>query len=102
MAKASGVFHLILGVLSLVTIAVIIRTFTLKPRSINKAECTPLDTDFIQADQSLVSRFQKALTFQTISTNPGDALVKPELQSALTGLRKYIYESKNEFLYCIP
>lgn len=69
---------------------VVIRTFTWHIRAIDKQECKSVDTDFIKADRNLLSRFQQALKFKTVSTLPGDARHNVALQMQLLQLQKYI------------
>lgn len=71
-------------------VVVLIRTFTLQPRTIKAPECKPLDTDFIQADKNLVGRFRKALQYQTVSWAKHDYN-----SSELTKLREFIKTSKS-------
>ena len=67
-----NVIFLLFALIFLVMVIITARTLTISNREEELEECTPMDTDFIKADKDLVGRFRKAITFQTISRNPGD------------------------------
>jgi len=58
-------------VVLVVTAAVIVRTFTVKPRTILAPPCTEDESGFIRADKEMIKRFQTSLKFETISWEPG-------------------------------
>ena len=53
---------------------VLVRTFTLTRRNIDVSDCSPFDSDFIEAgiESDKLKRFQEALRIQTIAREPGD------------------------------
>ena len=82
----------------LVMVIITARTLTLTAREEELEECTPMDTDFIKADKQLIGRFCKAITFKTISRNPGDYN-----RAELLQLQDYIKNGKfnNKVVYII-
>ena len=62
---------LLLGI-TVIIVVIVLRTATLKPRSIKGPPCKPEDSDFIRADKNVITNFRTALSFQTISKAPHD------------------------------
>ncbi|XP_071481413.1 N-fatty-acyl-amino acid synthase/hydrolase PM20D1-like [Diadema antillarum] len=59
----------LLGLLVLTLAAIfLIRTVTFPSMQPQVTKCTPLDTDFIQADSGLKKRFKEAIRFQTVTS----------------------------------
>lgn len=73
-----------------VTVIIVARTFTYTVSSIEKPACSPIDSDYIKADDEAIRRFQQALRYKTVSTETGDARRLPELQNELKRLLNHI------------
>ena len=63
-------FSLIVVAVSCVMCVIIIRTWTLSFRSDRVRPCKSSDADFIAATDDVISRFQQALRFKTVSLKP--------------------------------
>ncbi|KAJ8301966.1 hypothetical protein KUTeg_020953 [Tegillarca granosa] len=57
-------------IFSVLFIIIAIRTWTFSVRVDKVRECRSVDSDFIQATDEVIERFQKALKFQTVSVEP--------------------------------
>ena len=64
-AKPAGLF--LLTVIALVTVVVLIRTFTMKVRTVAARKCSSSDADYIPLTEKRLENFRQALRFQTVA-----------------------------------
>ena len=63
--------YLFLAALSAIVLIVIVRTVKFSHHPTASVPCLPSDLDYINADETVIKRFQKAITFETVSYDVG-------------------------------
>ncbi|XP_074609923.1 N-fatty-acyl-amino acid synthase/hydrolase PM20D1-like [Acropora palmata] len=69
---AARLKYFLLSLVFSILLIIIIRTMILSKHPHASNPCLPSDLDYITADETMKRRFQKAITFQTISYQPGN------------------------------
>ena len=64
--------YFLLAAFSTVVLIVIVRTVIFSHHPTAAVPCLPSDLDYIHADDTVKKRFQKAITFQTVSYDVGN------------------------------
>ena len=64
-AKPAGLF--LLTAIALITVVVLIRTFTMKVRTVAAKKCSSSDADYIPLTEKRLDNFRQALRFQTVA-----------------------------------
>ena len=68
---AARLKYLLLSLVFTILLIIIVRTIVFSKHPDASNPCQPGDLDYITADETIKRRFQKAITFQTISYEPG-------------------------------
>ena len=69
---AARLKYFLLSLVFSILLIITIRTMILSKHPNASNPCLPSDLDYITANETMKRRFQKAITFQTISYQPGN------------------------------
>lgn len=64
--------YFLLSALFTVVLIIVVRTVMFSYRPVAAVPCLPTDLDYIHADEAARKRFQKAITFKTVSYDVGN------------------------------
>ena len=64
--------YFLLAALSVIVLIIIVRTAKFSHHPTAAVPCLPSDLDYINADETIIKRFQKAITFETVSYDVGN------------------------------
>ena len=64
--------YLFLAALSVIFLIIIVRTVKFSHHPTASVPCLPSDLDYINADETVKKRFQKAISFETVSHDVGN------------------------------
>ena len=84
------VSYIVSLVIFTVVLVIVIRTAMFSHKPVASDPCMPSDLDFIHADDTVITRFQKAISFETISYSAGNYN-----RQDLLKLQQFIFKGKS-------